>query len=74
MTRCSAARPHAWAALWTEYKRLYTLLVEVVGRDELCGRFCAIPGVGPVAALTFKAAIDDPARLPNRRRSAPILG
>ena len=60
-----------WAALWTEYKRLYTLLVQVVGRDELCGRLCGIPGVGPVAALTFKAAIDDLARLPNR---APILG
>ena len=51
-----------WAALWTEYKRLHALLVQVVGRDELCRRFCGIPGVGPVAALTFKAAIDDPAR------------
>ena len=66
-------RPYAVAALWTEYKRLHTLLVQVVGRDELCRRFCGIPGVGPVAALTFKAAIDDPARLPNRRPSAPIL-
>ncbi len=34
----------------------------MVGRDELCRRFCAIPGVGPVTALTFKAAIDDPYR------------
>jgi len=63
-----------WVALWTEYKRLHTLLVQVVGRDEMCRRFCGIPGVGPVAARTFKAAIDDPARLPNRRPSAPILG
>jgi len=55
MLRCSAA-------LWTEYKRLHTLLVQVVGRDELCRRFCGTPGVAPVAALTFKAAIDDPAR------------
>ncbi|CCD86976.1 putative transposase (fragment) [Bradyrhizobium sp. ORS 285] len=52
----------AWEALWAEYKRLHDLLVQMVGRDELCRRFCAIPGVGPVTALTFKAAIDDPHR------------
>ena len=52
----------AWAALWTEYQRLHKLLVQIVGRDELCRRFCAIPGVGPVTALTVKAAIDDPLR------------
>jgi transposase len=34
---------------------------KTVGRDELCRRFCRIPGVGPVAALTYKAAIDHPA-------------
>jgi transposase len=58
----TACMLRCWAALWTEYKRLHTLLAQVVGRDELCRRFCGIPGVGPVAALTFKAAIDDPAR------------
>ena len=51
-----------WAVLWTEYKRLHALLVQLVGQDELCRRLCRIPGVGPVTALTFKAAIDDPAR------------
>ena len=51
-----------WAVLWAEYKRLHALLVQLVGRDELCRRLCRIPGVGPVAARTFKAAIDDPAR------------
>ena len=52
----------AWAALWTEYKRLHQLMVQLVGRDELCRRYCRIPGVGPVTALTVKAAIDDPLR------------
>jgi transposase len=41
----------AWAALWTEYKRLHQLVVQLVGRDELCRRYCRIPGVGPVTAL-----------------------
>jgi transposase len=52
----------AWAALWTEYKRLHQVLVQIVGRDELCRRFYRIPGVGPVTALSVKAAIDDPRR------------
>lgn len=51
-----------WSVLWTEYRRLHTLLVQFVGRDELCRRFCAIPGVGPVTALTYRAAVDDPTR------------
>jgi transposase len=52
----------AWSALWDEYRKLHTLLIQVTGRDELCRRFIGIPGVGPVTALTFKAAIDDPTR------------
>ncbi len=52
----------AWSTLWSEYKRLHALLVRFVGRDELCRRFMAIPGVGPVTAMSFKAAVDDPAR------------
>jgi transposase len=52
----------AWSALWDEYRRLHQLVVQIAGRDELCRRYCRIPGVGPVTALTVKAAIDDPLR------------
>jgi transposase len=41
---------------------LHQVLVQIVGRDELCRRFCRIPWVGPVTALTVKAAMDDPRR------------
>jgi transposase len=51
-----------WSALWDEYRKLHKLLVQIVGRDELCRRWCEIPGVGPVTAMTFKAAVDDPVR------------
>jgi len=53
---------NAWSALWSEYKRLHALLVRVVGHDELCRRFMAVPGVGPVVALTYRTGIDDPRR------------
>jgi len=51
-----------WSTLWDEYRKLHKLLVELVGRDEVCRRWCEIPGVGPVTAMTFKAAVDDPTR------------
>jgi transposase len=32
--------------------------------DPVCARLMSVPGVGPVAALTFKTSIEDPARFP----------
>ena len=52
----------ARAALWQEYLRLHEVVVAIVRRDELCRRFMRIPGVGPISALAFKTAIDDPHR------------
>jgi transposase len=43
--------------------------VKFVARHELCRRFMAIPGVGPVTALSFVTAIDDPSRF---RRSRDV--
>ena len=34
----------------------------------------AIPGVGPIAALTFRAAVDDPARFTSSRTVAAHFG
>ncbi|WP_413229488.1 transposase [Leisingera sp. McT4-56] len=34
----------------------------------------AIPGVGPIAALTFKAAVDDPGRSTSLRTVAAHFG
>ncbi len=55
-------------AVWAEYKRLHYALVRVVRQDAVCRRFTTIPGVGPVTALLFKTAIDDPRRF-NRSRT-----
>ncbi|ESY84706.1 hypothetical protein X741_33925, partial [Mesorhizobium sp. LNHC229A00] len=52
----------ACAALWKQYCRLHDLVVEMVARSELCRRLMAIPGVGPVTALSFMTASDDPSR------------
>lgn len=57
----------ARAALWVEYLKLHKLLVHFSSRDPVCLRFMGIPGVGPVTALAFKTAIDDPTRFKRAR-------
>ncbi|MDK1494272.1 IS110 family transposase [Sinorhizobium sp. 7-81] len=64
----------ARAALWKEYCRLHDLVVKIVARSELCRRFLAIPGVGPVTALSFMTAIDDPSRFRRSRDVAAYFG
>ena len=56
--------------MWEQYGRLHKLLVQIVGRDELCRRYMRIPGVGPVTALAFKTAMDDPGRF----KSSKLVG
>jgi transposase len=64
----------ARAALWAEYIKLHKLVLVMVARDELCRRFLEIPGVGPVTALSFAAAIDDPHRFRRSRDVAAYFG
>lgn len=51
-----------WQVLWDQYRGLHKLLVQLTGQEELCRRWCEIPGVGPVTAMTFMSAVDDPHR------------
>jgi len=64
----------ARAALWTEYLTLNKLVVQLAMRNELCRRFMEIPGVGPVTALSFNTAIDDPSRFRRSRDVAAYFG
>jgi transposase len=50
------------------------LAVRPVARDELCRRFMAIPGVGPMTALTLSTEIDDPRRIRRSRDVAACFG
>lgn len=50
------------------------LVVKFAARSELEHRFMAIPGVGPVAALCFITATDDPSRFRRSRDVATYFG
>ena len=54
--------------------KLHELVVKFVAGHELCRRLTQIPGVGPVAALCFVTAIDDPSRFKRSRDVAAYFG
>jgi transposase len=58
-------------ALWDDLRRqiaaLHERLLAIVEEDAACRRLLTIPGIGPVTALAFRAAIDWPDRFRNAR-------
>lgn len=56
-------------ALRSEFMNLHRDLLRIVRTDDICRRLMTVPGVGAVVAITFTAAVDDPARF---RRSKDV--
>jgi transposase len=46
----------------------------LIGDDEVCRLFMSIPGVGPLTALVYKSAIDDPKRFAKSANAGVHLG
>ena len=46
----------------------------IVKHDEVCRRFMTIPGVGPLTAMLFKSAVDDPHRFSKSAHVGVHLG
>ena len=49
-------------ALRAEYNRLHRAMLAIVRKDAVCRRLMTAQGVGAVTAITYKSAVDDPAR------------
>lgn len=64
----------ARAALFQHYLELDRRVKRAASQDEVCMRMMTVPGVGPIAALTFKAAVDDPSRFKRSRTMAAHFG
>jgi transposase len=56
-------------ALLEQRRKMDGMVIKAVRQDEVCRRFMSIPGVGPVAALSFRSGVDDPSRF---RRSRTV--
>ena len=64
----------ARTVLYKTYLKLDNAVKALTKADPLCVRLMSIPGVGPVTALTFKSAVDDPARFKSSRTVAAHFG
>jgi len=57
-----------------QFRTLENMVMGVVRKDETCRRFMTVPGVGPLTALAFKTAIEDPRRFNKSRNVGVHLG
>jgi transposase len=60
--------------LHEQFRVLTNMVLGLVRKDEICRRLMTCPGVGPLTALAFKTAIDDPARFRKSRQVGVHLG
>jgi transposase len=67
VTRLNTIMVRAREALLAEATILDREVTALAKADPVCARLMTAPGVGPITALTFKAAIDDPARFQQSR-------
>ena len=60
--------------LYRAFRELDNRTRKLAHQDEVCRKLMTTPGVGFVTALTFKAAVDDPARFKRSRTVAAHFG
>jgi hypothetical protein len=78
LARSTTKRPferlEARAALSREFEQLHREMLRIVREDEVCRWLMTIPGVGPLVAITFKSAIDDPGRIAKSKTVGALFG
>jgi transposase len=64
----------AQSTLQRQVKAFERRIVEEARRDPICRRLVTAPGVGPLTAVTFRAAVDDPMRFRDSRSVGAHFG
>ncbi|WP_441351127.1 transposase [Sulfitobacter sp. SK012] len=64
----------ARVVLYQHFLDLDRRVKRAASHDEVCMRMMTVPGVGPIASLTFKAAVDDPTRFKRSRTVGAHFG
>jgi transposase len=60
LERIAGAMLSARVALKAEYEKLHKAVLAIVRDDAVCRRLMTVPSVGPLVAITYKSAMDDP--------------
>ena len=64
----------ARASLRQELASLERLVRQMAQDDPVCVRLMTMPGIGAVVALTYRSAVDDPARFTSSKNVGPWVG
>ena len=64
----------ARVVLYQHFLELDRRVKRAANQDEICVRIITVPGVGAIASLTFKAAVDDPRRFKRSRTFGAHFG
>lgn len=64
----------ARASLRQELASLERLVRQMAQDDPVCVRLMTMPGIGAVVALTYRSAVDDPARFTSSKNVGPCVG
>jgi transposase len=63
-----------FAALKVEYEKLHETVLAIVRKDAVCRRLMTVPSVGPLVAITYKSAMDDPHRIAKSKAVGALFG
>lgn len=74
LERIAMAMLSARAALKAEYAKLHKAVLTIVHDDAVCRRLMTVPSVGPLVAITYKSAIDDPHRIAKSKTAGALFG
>jgi transposase len=74
LERIAGAMLSARASLKVEYEKLHKAVLAIVREDAVCRRQMTVPGVGPLVAVTFKSAVDDPSRIAKSKSVGALFG
>ena len=74
LERITTAMLSARAALKTEYEKLHKAVLAIVREDAVCRRLMTVPSVGPLVAITYKSAMDDPSRIAKSKAAGALFG
>jgi transposase len=74
LERIAGAMLSARATLRAEYEKLHKAVLAIVREDAICLKLMTVPGVGPLVAVTFKSAVDDPNRIAKSKAVGALFG
>jgi transposase len=74
LERIAASMLSARATMQNEFNKLHKAMLSIVRSDGVCRKLLTVPGVGPVVAITFRSAVDDPTRIKKSKAAGALFG